>query len=128
MLRIAPYAASPTTVLPDCGILVSIDWELGRTDRWHARPRVADTHPMAKRAVKSLHRTGRVSRKKASAVAKRLRAELDSGEIKPVSGAKVTRKTTASGRSSISFHVVSAKSSKTRKTKRARKAARKAAR
>ena len=83
---------------------------------------------MAKRAVKSLHRTGRVSRKKARAVAKRLRQEIERGEIKPVSGAEVKRTTTASGRSAISFHVVSTRTDKSLRSQRERRAAGKAAR
>ena len=80
---------------------------------------------MGKRAVKSLHRTGRVSRKRASAVAKRLRDELESGEIKRASGAKLRRQTTASGRKAISFHVGAAKPGKAHPV---RKVARKATR
>ncbi len=90
--------------------------------------RIPHTTSVAKRNVKSLHRTGRVSRKKASAVAKRLRAELDSGAIKQVSGKKIATRTTASGRSAIAFHVVSTKSGKSAKARTRRKTARKAAR
>jgi hypothetical protein len=83
---------------------------------------------MAKRVVKSLHRTGRVSREKARAVAKRLRDEIEFGEIKPASGAKIRNSTTASGRSAISFHVVSTQTDRTRKSRSVRKAACKVAR
>jgi hypothetical protein len=93
-----------------------------------SRRRVGHTRAVAKRAVKSLHRTGRVSRKRARAVAKRLLDEIESGEIKPASGAKIKNRTTASGRSAISFHVVSSKTDKTRKSQGVRRAACKAAR
>jgi hypothetical protein len=62
---------------------------------------------MSSRSVKSLHRTGRVSRQRASAVAKRLRADLETGKIREVSVTKITRSTTASGRKAIAFHIVS---------------------
>ena len=83
---------------------------------------------MAKRSIKSLHSTGRVSRKKASAIAKQLRAELDSGAIKIITGKKITRKTTASGRGAIAFRFASTKPRKVAKSRTGRKAARKAAR
>lgn len=98
-----------------------------RTRRMAMVPRISYPPFMAKRAVKSLHRTGRVSRKKASAVAKRLREELDSGAIKVVTSGGVRRKATASGRKVISFHVASNSATKG-KSQRPRKAARKAAR
>lgn len=83
---------------------------------------------MAKRSVKSLHRTGRVSRKKARAVAKRLRVELDSGAIKKTPGARIETKTTASGRRAIAFHVVFTRPSGSPKARAARRGTRKAAR
>lgn len=88
---------------------------------------IRHTHLVAKRSVKSLHRTGRVSRKKARAVAKQLREDLESGEIKAVTRSKIRPRDTASGRGAISFHVVSVESRKPRRPPRARKAAGKAA-
>lgn len=62
-------------------------------------------------------------------MAKGLRAELKAGEIKQTSGKKIARKTTASGRSAIAFHVVkSAKSTGSSHSRPVRKAARKASR
>jgi hypothetical protein len=89
---------------------------------------MAHTSPMAKRSVKSLHRTGRVSRKRAKVVARRLRAELASGEIAQISGKRIGRETTASGRSAIAFHVVPTKSGIPPKSRTARKAGRRAVR
>ena len=66
-----------------------------------------ETPAMSSRSVKSLHRTGRVSRQRASAVAKRLRADLEAGKIQAVSVKRITRATTASGRKAIAFHIVS---------------------
>lgn len=83
---------------------------------------------MPKRSVKSLHRTGRVSRKRASSVAKVLRDELASGKIQQVSGKNIARKTTASGRSAIAFHIVPQQSKASETSQNTRKAARKAAR
>jgi len=85
---------------------------------------------VAERSVKSLHRTGRVSREKARAVARILRGELESGRIRRLSGKKITRKTTASGRGAIAFHVVEPAAGSTRPghSRSVRKAARKATR
>lgn len=78
---------------------------------------------MAKRNVESLHRTGRVSRKKARAVAKELRADLGSGEIKAVTRSKVRPEDTASGRGAISLRVLPTETRQSREPQRARKAA-----
>ena len=88
------------------------------------RPLFAATTPLAhigdvaKRSVKSLHSTGRVSRKRASAVAKQLHLELQSGSAVHTSGKRITRKTTASGRGAISFHIDAAKPARARKSPR----------
>jgi hypothetical protein len=56
---------------------------------------------MAKRTVKTLNKTGRITRKKASAAASVLRESLP----KPTRKAKISKTTTASGRAKIAFHV-----------------------
>lgn len=56
---------------------------------------------MTKRTVKTLNKTGRVSRKKASAAASTLRQSLP----KRAKTVKISKATTASGRAKIAFHV-----------------------
>ncbi len=97
-------------------------------ERMAGHRRIAHPTDMAKRSVKSLHRTGRVSRKKARVVAKRLLAELDSGAIRQIPGKRIRNSTTASGRGAIAFHVVSPGLGSASKRRPARRAARKAAR
>jgi hypothetical protein len=59
---------------------------------------------VAERKIKSLYRTGRISRAEARAVAERLRAETIRNALKK--SGKILVSTTASGRGAIAFHVV----------------------
>ena len=60
---------------------------------------------MAERKIKSLYRTGRISRAEARTIAEQLRAEMITNGVKSKVG-KLLALTTASGRGAISFHVV----------------------
>jgi hypothetical protein len=60
---------------------------------------------VAERKIKSLYRTGRISRAEARAVAERLRGEMITNGAKRKVG-KILASTTASGRGAIAFHVV----------------------
>jgi len=69
---------------------------------------------MTSRTVKTLNKTGRIARKKASATAAALReAMVKSGTLSRK--AEISRKTTATGRAKVAFHV-SGKIGKARKS------------